>query len=343
MITSEVAARFSPDFAINDLVEEARQRLGGKIFLGKDLCLKSFESGGQVLPPNGFGVFFLEIPQGSFSSLVGLGEEAGLIRYLLSAKSFSVRSKLAQAGLGFEPLRGACDPIAEMVVLKDFDNWFVPVWARNFNQKLSLKFPDQVSLPVLRFYFRPRENLIGKGLVGVVEKLGLNPEVVKLADMNYKLRGLKEVSNLPEDDACFFLGPRMFNTAVLPVVRTAEYLEPKTIDMEAIGEIPSRAELDQALGLNWNPSLDTPGHFDFQIGETDPIIMPKGVTAVVLTGATRFDEEYTNFVHSLSVVIDPGFGLGKGGLPIRTEFGIGQWPGKRQVPKEVELFFFNSL
>lgn len=312
-----------------------------EVYIGKDV---SVEANGQRIEPFSPTQLTLRVPAGYFRKTLGPIDEESLIRYLLHINYFSMRSRLAQAGVECRPLIPSGSTAADIPVTLDNGIYNVQVIVDSQNPKLSFKLPKGGDFPFFRFMVYPfKRRLCGMDLVKALTDFQTDPGSVELVTLKGHRMALEDCKNISPLHPYVYSLDNYFGSVAVKIERWARFNEQREVDLEVLCRTKTRQEIDEVLGLNWNTSEndEVVDEFEYMIGETPKVAFPYGIAGVINLGF--FETENSGRAsHSCSVLIDPEFGRDSGGMPIRTEHVVTQRIGQpRKAPKFLELFLFN--
>lgn len=335
-----------PDSMVNDLLVAdrfAKEVLNRRqtFYVGPDVGIVAQ---GQELASGMMDKFRLRIPYGH---LRGLGvtdrkiEELFAI-HMVGFRFTSVRSKLAQAGIGSVLVdRPMNTPITRVQIKEEKDYFEIPVVLIGYNSTRRLLFPETGTLPFLRFYV-PSGQLYGADLFEATRSMVAGSDTqgeVWLRSFDGTTTSLAEAKGLAADDQHFNLeSERVFSSISVPIVRHGHFEGSGVINLAELNAKMERTKLDEIFRVNWDvSSAEATKHVrEFYLGETGPVKF-NGFAGTVITGSEGI-APHTQWLHADSTVVDDGF---KGA--IRTEEAVDAFIGsKRVLPAYVHLFLYRS-
>lgn len=265
------------------------------------------------------------------------------IRYLLEARLFSIKSKLAQSCLEHEALKRSRGYLTYPVSIQD-EGFYFPLEIRNLNPQLTYRMPNE-PFRAFRFYI-PGRTLTGQDLLMQAKAMQLHG--LELADPDKNYYTPQTFDQLPPTDRLLWAGSQdQITSIVMPIEREAFFAQKKVVNIQDLLDCSSkdRGALDKIWGIQWREKGASVAPMDGEeviISESGPLIMPSDTAGVIdhrYNWQNNFESnEHGFWRHIASPLIDPGFGA-PDGQPIRFEY---QQKGVFRGPQLVRMFLHQS-
>jgi len=303
---------------------------------------------GEILEADDYSVVVPAlVPKGYFASFgASIEDEPDFIRYCLGFSYISARSKVfAQPGIDICSTMSA-NPTFEqlpctLVHQNKQDYWKTNVMLVNRNPTRKYKLPKSDNFPAFRLYIPPIGCLMGRELVQMTEGLVVDPGLLELNGFqDRKVYHQTEINGWARNDPRLEPGQvGSLSDIGLPLVRHAVFEGPvRTIELQALAQAKTRAQVDELLGLRWGyqPELNSGGVDNYVLSETPRVRVLANIILELVGGIQ--DLGHTGIRHLWSCIIDPGFGQPEGSA-IRIEHQV---MGKNAKVSESARVYFHA-
>lgn len=275
-----------------------------------------------LLKPGESATTYGTVPKDYFPPFIPEPEIPYYLRYLLYRRYYSVKSKIAQAGLVAYPRFSVNTSFLDFPIAYPPDGsqgYAFEMLLTNDNPVNTYRLPENM-LPLMRFYI-PNKPMRGFELVQSAKNM--DSHKLRVHDDQGNFYNLADLACLPDDDPFYLTDPYKEPSGILVNIDrdVPQDFSERIVDLQTVLRLPhtARAEVDQLLGLQKHCQNEDDFKRGIPICQTTPFKLPHN--RALLIDPRTFDPSDTTLEiprHVPSTLIDPNFGQ-PDGLPIRLE------------------------